>query len=201
MTTAARRGLLGAAALIAALTLLARVVGVGRWFVFAAAVGQSCTGTAYIAANQLPNVLFEVAAGGALAGAVVPVVAGLLAHDRREDADRTASVLLTWAVLGLLPLSLLLAVVSGPLARLLLGGRTVADCGDPVVPLAARMIVVFAPQIVLYGIGIVLTGVLQAHHRFTGPALAPLLSSLVVIVAYVVFGSLTGTAALTGAQG
>ncbi len=34
---------------------------------------------------------------------------------------------------------------------------------------AARMLVAFAPQIVLYGVGIVLTGVLQAHRRFIGP--------------------------------
>lgn len=184
-------GLVGAAALIATLTLASRVVGVGRWFVFSGSVGQTCTGTAYSAANQLPNVLFEVAAGGALAGAVVPVLAGLLATGRREDADRTASVLLTWVVAGLAPLSLLLALASGPLTRVLLAGQTVADCGESVVDLAARMLVAFAPQVPLYGIGIVLTGVLQAHRRFVGPALAPLLSSLVVIVAYLLYSSLT----------
>jgi putative peptidoglycan lipid II flippase len=51
----------------------------------------------------------------------------------------------------------------------------------------ARMLVVFMPQVLLYGVGIVLTGVLQAHRRFLAPAVAPLLSSLVVIAAYVTF--------------
>jgi putative peptidoglycan lipid II flippase len=36
----------------------------------------------------------------------------------------------------------------------------------------------------------VLTGVLQAHRRFAGPALAPLLSSVVVIGAYLLYGVL-----------
>jgi putative peptidoglycan lipid II flippase len=45
---------------------------------------------------------------------------------------------------------------------------------------------------VLYGIGIVLTGVLQAHRRFAGPALAPLLSSLVVAGAYLLFAGMGG---------
>src|SRR3712207_8353579 len=50
----------------------------------------------------------------------------------------------------------LLAVCAEPVARLLLGSQ------DPVqVDLAARFLLVFAPQVVLYGIGIVLTGVLQ----------------------------------------
>ena len=40
------------------------------------------------------------------------------------------------------------------------------------------MLRVFAPQLPLYGLGIVLTGVLQAHHRFAWPVIAPLLSSV-----------------------
>ena len=49
------------------------------------------------------------------------------------------------------------------------------------------MLAVFAPQILLYGLAVVLYGILQAHRRFTAPALAPILSSLVVIAAYVLF--------------
>jgi putative peptidoglycan lipid II flippase len=61
------------------------------------------------------------------------------------------------------------------------------------VALGARFLLVFAPQVVLYGIGIVLTGVLQAHRRFAGPALAPLLSSLVVAAAYLLFAGIGGS--------
>jgi putative peptidoglycan lipid II flippase len=46
--------------------------------------------------------------------------------------------------------------------------------------------------VVLYGIGIVLAGVLQAHRRFAGPALAPLLSSVVVAGAYLLFAAMGG---------
>ena len=49
------------------------------------------------------------------------------------------------------------------------------------------MLVVFAPQILLYGLAVVLYGILQAHRRFTAPALAPVLSSVVVISAYLAF--------------
>jgi putative peptidoglycan lipid II flippase len=45
---------------------------------------------------------------------------------------------------------------------------------------------------VLYGVAIVLTGVLQAHRRFAGPALAPLLSSVVVAAAYLTFAGIGG---------
>ena len=59
---------------------------------------------------------------------------------------------------------------------------------QPFVQFQTSMLRVFAPQVVLYGIGVVLTGILQAHRRFGGPAVAPLLSSLVVIFAYLTYG-------------
>jgi len=52
------------------------------------------------------------------------------------------------------------------------------------------MVVFFAPQIALYGVGIVLAGALQAHRRFLAAALAPLLSSVVVMAAYLAFAAL-----------
>jgi putative peptidoglycan lipid II flippase len=56
-----------------------------------------------------------------------------------------------------------------------------------VVTLGSRMLVVFAPQILLYGLAVVFYGILQAHRRFTAPALAPVVSSVVVIGAYLAF--------------
>ncbi|MGY1845117.1 murein biosynthesis integral membrane protein MurJ [Modestobacter sp. SYSU DS0875] len=183
-------GVAGAALLISALTLLARTAGFGRTVVFTNAVGADSTGDTYQAANNVPNIVFEVVAGGALASLVVPMLAGGIAAGDREQVRRTASALLGWTLLLLVPLAVLLAVLAHPIAALLLGG----DAGDPAkVDLAARFLLVFAPQVVLYGIAVVLTGVLQAHRRFTGPAVAPLLSSVVVAGAYLLFAALGGS--------
>ena len=73
------RGVAGAAALIAVLTLLARLAGFGRTLVFTNTVGADTTGDTYLAANNVPNIVFEVVAGGALAGLVVPMLAGIVA--------------------------------------------------------------------------------------------------------------------------
>ena len=187
------RGVAGAAALIAVLTVLARLAGFGRTLVFTNAVGAGSTGDTYLAANNVPNIVFEVVAGGALASLVVPMLAGGIATGDREQVRRTASALLGWSLLVLTPLAVLLALCAEPVARLLLGG------GDPLeVELAARFLVVFAPQVVLYGVGIVLTGVLQAHRRFAAPALAPLLSSVVVAGAFLTFAAIGGSRTAEG---
>lgn len=175
-----RRGvLLGAVAGIALVTLAARVVGFGRVAVLSRTLGTSCVGDTYQAANYLPNVVFDVVAGGALAALVVPlVVAGL------DRGGQVASALLTWTVAVLVPVALLGALTAPLLMRALLGDDP--TCAQAV-EVGTRMLRVFMPQVVLYGIGIVLAGVLQAHRRFLGPALAPLLSSLVVICCYLVY--------------
>ncbi|NYH50775.1 putative peptidoglycan lipid II flippase [Nocardiopsis arvandica] len=180
------RGVGTAAALIAVVTVGARLAGFGRTVVFSQTVGDTCLGTAYVTANQLPAVLFEIVIGGALTAVVVPVLAAAAQRDDREQVRHTASALITWVVLLAVPLSALLALASVPAMSLMLGAGTGCD-RDELLALSARMLVVFAPQIVLYGLAAVLYGVLQAHRRFLAPALAPLVSSLVVIAAYLAF--------------
>jgi putative peptidoglycan lipid II flippase len=181
------RGVAGAAALIAGLTVLARLAGFARTLAFTNTVGAGTTGDTYVAANAVPNIVFEIVAGGALASLVVPMLAVGLAAGNREQVRDTASALLGWTLLVLTPLAVLVVLLRRPIAALLLGDRGAAE-----VDLAARLLLVFAPQVVLYGIVIVVTGVLQAHRRFAGPAIAPLLSSLVVAGAYLLFASLDG---------
>jgi putative peptidoglycan lipid II flippase len=187
--TRALRGVAAAAVLISALTLLARAAGFGRTLVFTNAVGAGSTADTYLAANNVPNIVFEVVAGGALASLVVPMLAGGITAGDGEQVRRTASALLGWTLLVLVPLAALVALFAHPIAAALLG---VAGSDPAKVDLAARFLLVFAPQVVLYGVAVVLTGVLQAHRRFAGPALAPLLSSVVVAAAYLLFAGIGG---------
>ncbi|GAA2736946.1 murein biosynthesis integral membrane protein MurJ [Actinocorallia aurantiaca] len=180
-------GIAGAAVLIAVLTVLSRIAGFGRTAVFSQTVGKSCLSDVYLAANQVPNIVFEIVAGGALASMVVPVLAGPAERGDAETVRRTASAMLTWVLMLLVPLALLVALLAGPIMTALSQGALGGCDVTAYRAIGARMLVVFAPQIVMYGLAVVLYGVLQSHRRFTGPALAPLLSSLVVIGAYLAY--------------
>jgi putative peptidoglycan lipid II flippase len=187
------RTLASAALLVTVVTLASRMVGFGRWLAQGAWLGSDGVGTVFNSANQLPNLLFEVAAGGALAGAVVPLLAGPLSRAvlqtddtpaAKEQASRIASALLGWTLVVLVPLAGLMALLARPII-----GLTGLD--DPAqVDVATAFLRVFAVQVPLYGLAVVLGGILQAHRRFFWPAFAPLVSSLVVIVVYAVFGAL-----------
>jgi putative peptidoglycan lipid II flippase len=201
-----------AAVLIGAITIVSNLVGFGRQLVFAHTVSATCLGTAYATANQVPNIIYDVVLGGALTSVLIPVLAGPAARrlgqapgpragvaasgapagrtaaaDSAEgQASQIASAALSWTVLVLTPVSVIVAVAAAPLATLLLAGAP--RCAHAaIVGVSTRMLVVFAPQILLYGLAVVLYGILQAHRRFTAPAIAPVLSSLVVISAYLAF--------------
>ncbi|MDR0625837.1 MAG: hypothetical protein LBG11_01040, partial [Bifidobacteriaceae bacterium] len=175
--------------LIAIVTIAARLMGFIRWGVFSGAVGSTATGSAYTAANALPNVLFEVAVGGILASVAVPLLAAPLAKELKGGASQTASALMTWTLTVLVPLGVALALAARPLADLVVDAAV--DAAHPGTRhLAASLIAVFALQVPLYGIGVVASGVLQAAKRFFWPAAAPLASSLTVTGVYIWFARL-----------
>ena len=178
-------------------TLASRLLGFLRWVVQAATVGSGAMAGAYSSANQIPNVFYEVVVGGALAGTVVPLLAGAIAHGQREKVRETASGLLGLTLAVLVPLAVLMALFAEPLAQLLVTSDTRMGADKAAITywggshqLVVAFLRMFALQIPLYGLGVVLTGVLQAYNRFTWPALAPIFSSLVVMLTYGIYGAL-----------
>ncbi len=178
-------GIAGAAGLIAVTTLLARAAGFARILVFADAVRAGGVGGLYQTVNAIPNVLFEVAAGGILAAVAVPLIASRLGAGERERAEHTASVLLTWTLIVLVPVGALLWVLAPGISS-----AFVVDTDARAADVAATLLRIFAVQVPLYGLGIILTGLLQAHRRFLAAALAPLVSSIVVLGSYLWYGAI-----------
>ncbi|MBS2964696.1 hypothetical protein KGA66_16685 [Actinocrinis puniceicyclus] len=189
---AAVRSVAGGAALIAAVTVLSRTVGFLRTLAFSHTVGTQALADAYNTANQIPNTVFDIVAGGALASVAVPLLAGPLARGEKAQAESIISALLTWTLAVLLPLSLIGVAISGQLGQLLAGNHAPVGAYAATV---SRFLVLFLPQIPLYGVAVVLSATLQSDRRFLSPALAPLLSSVVVVTTYLLFGALDPTAA------
>jgi putative peptidoglycan lipid II flippase len=189
-------GIARGALIIASLTIISRILGLVRTLVFAQSIGAGCLGTAYTTANQVPNLIYELVLGGALTSAMVPVLARSAQRAAADPAEKArvaqiTSALLTWAVVILLPLTLIVAGVAGPIAAALNPVNPNAQCvHSQMVSATTRMLVIFAPQILLYGISVVLFGVLQAYRRFTGPALAPVIANVVLITCYLCFAPL-----------
>ena len=181
------------AAVIAIITIGARILGLVRTLVFSQTVGATCLGTAYVTANQVPNLVYELVLGGALASVMVPILARSAERSTADLAERAqvthvTSALLTWCLVILVPVSLVIVAAAGPIAAALNPSNASASCVHAqVVATTASMLRVFAPQALLYGLSVVLLGLLQAYRRFAAYALAPLINSLVVIASCLAF--------------
>ncbi|MEO7803377.1 MAG: lipid II flippase MurJ [Actinomycetota bacterium] len=185
------------AAAIAGLTVASRALGFVRTLVVTSVLGLSFLGNVYATANSLPNLLFEIVAGGALAAVIVPSLAGLLTKGDRQILDSAASSFLNLALLTVTPL-----VVAGLFLREPLMGVLLSQVEDPgirasQIELGSFFLLLFLPQIWLYTAGIVLTGVLHAYRRFLAPAVAPMLSSIVVTGVYLLYSFQDGTRDVT----
>ena len=177
--------------------MLARIFGLVRTLVFSQTVGATCLGTAYYTANQVPNLVYELVLGGSMASVMVPVLARSAERssadpEAKSEVGQISSALLTWTLVILVPLTLIIVVAAGPIASLLNPVNPSAQCVHAdLVATTASMLRVFAPQAVLYGLSVVLFGLLQAYRRFAGYALAPLVSSVVLISSYLAFAPLS----------
>src|ERR1700761_1469826 len=196
------RGIARGALIVASLTAFSRVLGLVRTVVFSQTVGSGCLGTAYTTANQVPNLIVELAIGGGPSPAMVPVLARAAQQSAadpqaKSHVERVSSALLTWSVLILLPVTAAVALAATQISQLLNPVNPNAACnhGD-MISVTSFMLVSFAPQVVLYGLSGVLGGLLQAYRKFTAVSLAPVLGNVVTITAFLVFGSIDHSAPL-----
>jgi len=186
-------GIARGALIVAGLTIFSRVLGLVRTLVFSQTVGASCLGTAYVTANQVPDLLYQLILGGALTMAMIPVLARSAERAGHDPAERAhvsqiTSALLTWTFVIVVPLCLVIVAVAGPIASLLNPHNPNAHCNHAdMIAVTHEMLVVFAPQALLYGLSVVLYGLLQSYRRFAAPSIGPGISSLVLIACYLAF--------------
>jgi putative peptidoglycan lipid II flippase len=197
-------GIARGATIIAGLTILSRLLGLARTLVFSQTVGAGCLGAAYVTANQVPNLLYELVLGGALTSAMVPILARSAERAATDPAEKArvgdiTSALLTWSVIILVPLVVIIAAAAGPIASLLNPANPNAQCvRADVVATTGNLLVVFAPQALLYGLSVVLYGLLQSYRRFAALSIGPGISSLLLIACFLAFVPLNKGRPLTG---
>jgi putative peptidoglycan lipid II flippase len=175
------------AAIVAGLTAASRGMGLARTVVATAVVGLTYLGNTYTSTNTTSNLLFDLFAGGALAAVVIPSLSACLVADDRAGLERTASAFLNVTLLWLTPVVFAGLVLRGPVMTILTSGVHNPAIRLQEQHLGSFLLLLFLPQVWLYGMGLVATGVLQAQHRFVGPALAPLVSSVVVTASYLLY--------------
>ena len=171
-------------ALMSIATLGSRFTGLLRTWVMAFALGNSIVTSAYQVANNMPNVVFDLVAGGLLGAAFIPVFMLELERKGDEGANAFANNLLNLTILVLGVLSVLSSIFAPQLIAT--QTFTVGETAQ-VTELSVLFFRIFAFQIVFYGISGIVTGVLNANRVYFLPALAPALNNVCVIVSFLAY--------------
>lgn len=171
--------LVGRASLLAAGTLLSRILGAVRDAVFAALFAVAAT-DAFFIAFTIPNALRVLLGEGAVSGAFVPVLTEVDEREGRDAGRRFFGKLFGAMVLVLLVVTALGIVFAPALVTLYAAGfRETPGRFELTVELTR---VVF-PYIFLMGIAALFTGALHARRSFVAPALAPIWLNIALIAA------------------
>lgn len=171
-------GTLRSSAGVSAAVLTSRILGVVRESLFSAVFGVSALTDAYRVAFQIPNLLRDLFAEGALSSAFVPTFSEALVNGGRERAYRLGNLVLSGVLLVTGALTLLGILRADWVVRLISGGfgGDAGKLGDTIV--LAR---VMMPILTMVSVGAVFMGMLNAQRHFAAPAFAPALFNVTSI--------------------
>jgi len=166
-----------AAGLVMALFVVSRALGLVREMVIGHQFGTSGTLDAYLAAFRLPDILFQIVAGGALASAFIPTFATFWERDDRAGAWRLASAVINLVLAITVALAAASALLAPWLVRVVIAPGFDAERQALAAGLMRLMLVTPA----VFGVSGVIMGILNARQHFFLPAVAPVLYNLGII--------------------
>ena len=170
MAAPADRQIARSASTVMAGFVLSSIFGLANRMLYTRAFGSGQELDAFFAANRVPDILFNLMAGGALASAFLPTFSALLAQGDRRRAWQLASSVGNLLILALGLAAGLLGLVAPWLVENILG-RGFHDPQQVQLTVSLLRIQLVAP--VLFGISGLLMAILNAQQHFLLPALAP----------------------------
>jgi putative peptidoglycan lipid II flippase len=161
--------------------LASGVFGLVRTAIINATFGATAATDAFNVAQRLPELIFVLVAGGALASAFIPIFARALQEDAVQ-AWRLASATLTLSCLMAAALSLLVIALAPVLIGLLIPGRSAEE---QQLTIDLTRIMMLTPAI--FSVSGLLMGILQTHQNFLLPSLAISMNNIGIIIGALLF--------------
>jgi len=161
------------AVLVAVLFAADKVLGLGRDVVISRAFGASAQLDAYYAAFELPDGIFTILAGSAMATTLIPILSARITRDEHDEAWRLVSAVVNLALLIVAAGGVVAAIFAPQVIRAVAPGFDAQQ-----IVLSAKLMRLVLIQTFLFTVSGILVGVLRAYQHFLLPALAPVCYTL-----------------------
>ena len=185
------RSLARAGLVVSGAYLVARVLGYIRVVVIGTTFGAGPELDAFFAAFRIPDLIFQLVAAGAVASALVPIVAGMVAKGEQVHAWRVVSTIANLMVVGLLAFAAVAFVAAPALVPIIAPGFH----GDQLArTIDLTRLMLLAPMFL--ALGATATAALNGTQRFAASAVAPVVYDLAIIGAAVILAPSLGVTGL-----
>lgn len=176
-TSAPKKVIASATVMITVIALVSKVFGFIGSFILAAKFGATYKTDAYFVASNIPELLRDVLAGGALTSAFIPVYTTYLAKKQEHEAQKLAS-----GIFNILIIALILMTLFGILFAPALTHIVAPGFKGETLDLTIKLTRLFFPAIIFLGLASLFGAILNSYHHFTVPALQPLILNMANIV-------------------
>ena len=172
---AAKTSVSRASRIMAMGTIASRLTGMARQIMLVAALGSGELADAFNVGNNLPNMVYMIVIGGAVNAIFVPQLVRAMKDDR-DGGQAFIDRLLTMTIVFLGTLTALAVVLAPQLVNIYAGGDNAAQ---------RQVTIMFAryclPQILFYGLSVMLGQILNAKDSFGPMMWTPVLANVVQI--------------------
>lgn len=189
------RKIFGAAVTVGLFTVLVKLVSMGKELVVAQRFGTGDELDAFLIALLIPSFIINVIAGSFNA-ALIPTYIQVREKEGKQAAQRLFSGVTIWG-LGLLVITTILMLVTAPLYLPVIA----AGFNRQKLELTFHLLYAIAPLIILSGINIIWSAVLNAGERFALAAFSPTITPGITIILLVLLDSWRTFALVAGLIG
>lgn len=148
------------------------------------ALGNTVITSAYQVANNMPNIIFDLVAGGLLGAAFIPIFMLEKEQHGSKGGNRFACNMLNLTIILMAIFSILMTIFAPQVIAT--QTFTVGQQAE-VSEIAVIFFRIFAIQMLFYGIGGVLNAILNGERIYFLPAFAPAINNIVVITSFLAY--------------
>ena len=178
--------LAGAAAIIMSATIISRITGFFREMLIPAKMGKEAADAYYIA-FLLPDLMNELLVGGAVAAALIPILAGFISNDREEDGWKAAGTFINIIIILMLFFTVIGIIFTPSMLNVVASGFKAGKIEQ--YELAVRLTRIMFPSVGFLMLAGLCNGILNSYHKFAVAAYGPVIYNLGSIISILLFGS------------
>ena len=180
------RKLAGAAIIVMSSTILSRISGYLRETLIANKIGFNAVGDAYNAAFLVPNLMYELLLGGALAAALIPILSGYIEKDDEEEGWKVVGTFINITFVAMLIFCILGMIFTPQIIPILDKSFSKKDILTQI--LAIKLTRILFPSVAFLMLAGMCNGVLNSYHRFAAAAYGPVIYNIGGVLSLIFFG-------------